>query len=181
MERGFSAIAIILAVLVSGGVLFSLESHQLQTIVNQQLKQAEAGILANVSISQDKTSITPTKEENKVENRDIDIIIASGAFQFSDNKVLYSFKMPKNGGPITGNLQGVCQGAPEGNFEGGENGKLAGVFKARCTTGPLNLINVDIEINFTGTVNLKENNIYMLWEMVKPVSGERGSFNLDIQ
>ena len=74
-----------------------------------------------------------------------DMIESSGIFHFSDHQIKYIFTTHKAGGPISGSLEGVCQGSPTGKYEGGEGGKIEGTFQAQCSAGPLDLINVEIK------------------------------------
>lgn len=107
-------------------------------------------------------------DQNSKDNKNK--LVNSGFYQFSEYKIPYEFIVPKNGGSVTGSIGGVCNGAPDGNFEGKEGGKIEGTLKAKCTMGPMNLVNVDIEIKYTGTVSIKDNKAFLNYEVVKPVS-----------
>lgn len=112
---------------------------------------------------------TPTSADLNPGDKNKDMLTTSGYYQFSKNKTYYKFNMPKNGGPVTGTISEDCKGIVDGYFDGKENGKSEGTIKAKCHIWPSDLINVDIEIKYTGTVSLKENKMDMTYEMIKPI------------
>lgn len=182
-EQGFATPLAIIALLLGGVITLSLGSIKAKDDLIQKLKMPlAANTEINTAGKSAEQKLTKSeiegKEEVKKATPDKNMLISSGLFKFSDNKVSYEFSIPKAGGEVTGTIDGVCQGAPTGNFDGKEEGKVEGVFKAKCSTGPLNFINVDIEIKYSGTVSLKENKAYIIYETIKPTSGQRGSFNL---
>ncbi len=119
---------------------------------------------------------TPTSaDQNPGDNKDR--LVASGFFPFSLYKfsinVPYEFSVPKNGGSVAGSIGGACSGAPEGTFDGKDGGKVEGTIRAKCTIG--SLVNMDIEIKYTGTVLIREKKAFIDYEIHKPFAGQRGS------
>lgn len=132
--------------------------------------------------SEFQLEFTPTSSDDQNREGNKDKLVSSGFFHFSDNKIPYEFSMPKSGGSVTGSIGGVCKGEPEGNFDGKEGGKVEGTIKVKCETRPLGIkypIMVDIEIKYIGTVSIKENKAFLNYEVVKPVSGQRGSYQIN--
>jgi|GEM_PF-2321840 hypothetical protein len=119
-------------------------------------------------------AFTPPSIDQGSDDKNRDKLVSSGYFQFSENKIPYEFSIPKSGGSVTGSIGGICSGAPEGNFDGKEGGKVEGTVRVKCTMGPFNLVNVDMEIKYTGTVSVKEKKAFINYEMEKPVPGQRG-------
>ncbi|MFH0936794.1 MAG: hypothetical protein V1808_00690 [Candidatus Daviesbacteria bacterium] len=126
--------------------------------------------------SEFQLEFTPTSaDQNPGDNKDR--LVASGFFSFSlykfSSNVPYEFSMPKSGGSVTGSIGGACSGAPEGTFDGKDGGKVEGTIRAKCTMG--SLVNMDIEIKYTGTVLIREKKAFIDYEVQKPFAGQRGS------
>lgn len=123
---------------------------------------------------------TPTSADQNpgLDNKDTNFLVSSGDFHFSGNDIPYRLSVPKKGGPVTGTFGGICQGVFEGNFNGGEGGKIEGSIKGKCKLGPVDLIKMDVEIRYSGTVKISENKVYVIWQIVKPISGQRGDYEL---
>ncbi len=121
---------------------------------------------------------TPSSESANVATNS-DNLVSSGIFNFSDHKIKYVFRIPKNGGNISGSLDGVCVGSPSGTYNQQSN-TLTGDFSAKCKAGPLDLVNVDIKTTFTGQVNTDQNKIGINWKSTSPVT-EQGWFELPIE
>lgn len=114
-------------------------------------------------------------DQNPGDNKDK--LVASGSFPFSfykfSSNIPYEFSIPKNGGSVTGSIGGACSGAPEGTFDGKDGGKVEGIIRAKCTIGPM--FSMDIEINYTGMVLIREKKAFIDYEVQKPFAGQRGS------
>ncbi len=114
-------------------------------------------------------------DQNSAENKDK--LISSGYFPFSfysfSGNIPYEFIVPKSGGSVSGSIGGACSGAPEGTFDGKDGGRVEGIIRAKCAIGPL--VNMDIEIKYTGMVLIREKKAFINYEMQKPVAGQRGS------
>lgn len=158
-QRGFSSLLVFIAVtLVLVG--FYLGRSSLETFVSPFIS----------AILQTTPSPSPESSVDRINN-----IVATGDFQFSDHKIKYTFITPKTGGEVTGSLEGVCSGTPSGTYDG--QSSIKGEFTARCSAGPLNLINVDLKMSYTGTVYPKDGKITIIWESTSPRE-QRGSFDL---
>ncbi len=121
---------------------------------------------------------TPSSEATD-QTTNSDNFVSSGIFNFSDHKIKYVFRIPKNGGNISGNLEGVCSGQPIGTYNKTQQ-TISGEFIAKCKAGPLDLVNVDIKTTFTGQVNTDQNKIGINWKSTSPVT-EQGWFELPIE
>lgn len=161
-QKGFSSLTVFIAVaLVLGGFYLG------RTSIDEIIISPFISTILQIAPSPG-SSPTPASDYT-------DKIVASGDFQFSDHKIKYTFIMPKTGGSVTGFLEGVCRGIPSGIYDG--QNSVKGEFIAKCSAGPLNLVNVDLKINYTGTVYLTEGKIEIIWESTSPAE-QRGSFNL---
>ncbi len=160
-------LAAILFILIAVVIIY-LGSSSLQSLISPYVSLNNLPFIS--------TSQSPTPKPSPALTPDYtNHIVATGDFQFSSNKIAYTFIMPRAGGIITGSLEGVCSGSPSGIYDGKDS--IKGEFTAKCTTGPLDLINVDLKIQYTGSVDINEGKIHIIWESTSPMT-ERGSFDL---
>ena len=60
------------------------------------------------------------------------------------------FSIPKNGGPVSGNITGDCRGKISGEYDGKDNGIISGQADATC--GVL-IVQIPGTATFNGTIN----------------------------
>lgn len=125
-------------------------------------------------IANHKPQVTPTPKP--VINKNI--VSRSGQYSYSGYTLKYTVNVPKDGGEVTGSLDGVCKGPITGKFEGGEGGSVEGSAKASCG---ISFITYDLEAKYNGKIYLKEGKIDLDWEGKIPYTKNQGSFTINFE
>lgn len=81
------------------------------------------------------------------------MLVARTRYSYNGYSVAVDLKIPKNGGKITGVIDGDCQGKIEGVYEGLVSGALRGKGKPTCTV--LFMV-LEPEVSFSGTISEKD-------------------------
>lgn len=99
----------------------------------------------------------------------------TGGYASPLGSISYKLNIPKNGGVLSGEVEGVCNGPIKGYFEGGNDGKINGNSKVICKVG---LLSQDLDILFSGKTNLSEGKADLDWSGQIPFTKNSGSFTL---
>lgn len=103
------------------------------------------------------------------------IITASGGYSYAGQNLSYTFTFPRDGGDVTGNVGGVCNGSVNGKYDGGDGGNVSGQIPVTCQVG---FIKQDYQLNYNGKVFLKDKRVDINWTGDIPFYSKSGSFSL---
>lgn len=92
------------------------------------------------------------------------LITATGDFSVKNYGVTISMTFPLEGGIVTGNVKGDCNGTIRGTYKGGDNGIISGNIFGSCT---LLFVPVPAKASFSGNVNQQQKII--------PIEGNGGA------
>lgn len=56
-----------------------------------------------------------------------------GTYSYFGQTIEYLFLVPKKGGDFSGTIDGVCTAKVDGNYEGGNGGKITGIVAGTCS------------------------------------------------
>lgn len=86
-------------------------------------------------------------------------VAATGVYTYKDYSATLTLHIPLEGGTVTGDISGVCDGrVTGGSFSGQDNGVISGSLSGSCD--PF-FVNIPASGSFSGTVN-KENKVVPL-------------------
>lgn len=68
--------------------------------------------------------VTQETEDNNIQ--------IQGSYSYIGQSINYSFSVPKKGGSFSGSVQGACVAQVNGNYEGGDGGKISGNATGSC-------------------------------------------------
>ncbi len=124
-----------------------------------------AGSVQTTTIASPSPTITPNPN----------IITKTGEYNYGGQNLKYTLSIPRNGGAITGNIEGACKGPVTGNFEGSEGGEIAGKANVVCSFG---FIKKNIDVTYLGNLFLKEGKADLSWEGQVPLTDNKGELTL---
>lgn len=104
-----------------------------------------------------------------------DTVTRSGQYSYNGYTLKYIVNVPKRGGPITGNFEGVCTGPITGKFAGPEGGKVEGEARANCKIA---IFNYNLKAVYSGKLYLKQGKLDVNWEGQIPYTDNKGSFTV---
>ncbi len=181
MQRGFSPkeILILVGIIVLVGLYVSARN---QTALFAPIKQVlTSGNVLDLSTFNKVDKVPNSQIVNlntpEIALSDQGLIVLQGNFQYSENKIKYTFTFPKKGGEIKGNLEGVCNGTITGNYNGGKENSLIGNFNGSCTAGPILFIKPTFKADFTGDVDQKSGKVQIRYKLTEPIT-DQGSFEM---
>lgn len=132
------------------------------------------GIL--ISLSTAVSAILPVNQSTAISTH-ANMIIRSGEYSYSGQTLKYKVHIPKNGGKISGNLTGVCNGPIEGDYNSGPAKVVEGRAKATC---PI-LLNKKLSVRYTAHLDLEKGKAYIDWQGDIPYTNGLGSFTFDFE
>lgn len=103
------------------------------------------------------------------------MITASGGYSYAGQNLTYTFTFPRDGGDVTGNVEGACSGPVHGKYDGGDGGNVSGQIPVTCNLG---FIKQNYLLNYTGKVYLKDKRVDINWTGNIPFYSKEGSFSL---
>lgn len=86
----------------------------------------------------------------------IAMVKAAGTYSYENYSVHVVMEFPKEGGAITGSIDGDCTGTIDGAYAGGENGNVTGKTQANCGIA---IFKINAEGDFTGKVSLEQKKV----------------------
>lgn len=100
-----------------------------------------------------------------------------GSYEYLNQQVNYSIKIPKNGGDITGKVTGICEGLVTGTYLQGRTPQVEGTVNAKCRMA---FISQQASAKFSGKINDGEKKAYLDWVGDGFIAGKRGSVSLEL-
>lgn len=85
--------------------------------------QVQATILAVLVSVSSIGAPMPTPIPTPTADPTLETIQSNGEYTYMGQKLTYTLSFPKNGGPVTGKVEGFCKGGLTGNYEGPKSGK----------------------------------------------------------
>jgi len=118
---------------------------------------------------------TPTNTDQPTKTSDVIIISENMTWAGYPNlSIHYNITIPKNGGDISGNFSGLCNGSIGGRYNGSEGGSILGRAWGSCD---IPFLDHAVDISYTGTVFPREGKMNIDWLSHSGVTGENnGSF-----
>lgn len=102
-------------------------------------------------------------------------ITATGGYNYAGQNLSYTFTFPRDGGDVTGNVEGFCSGPVHGRYDGGDGGNVSGQIPVTCQMG---FIKQNYQIDYNGKVYLKDKRVDIDWTGNIPFSSDSKSFSL---
>lgn len=103
------------------------------------------------------------------------IITATGGYNYAGQNLTYTFTFPRDGGDVTGNVEGFCSGPVSGKYDGGDGGNVSGQIPVTCQMG---FIKQNYQLDYNGKVYLKDKRVDINWTGNVPFSSDSRSFSL---
>lgn len=103
------------------------------------------------------------------------MITASGGYSYAGQNLSYTFTFPRDGGDVTGNVEGFCSGPVHGKYDGGDGGNVSGQIPVTCQMG---FIKQNYQLDYNGKVYLKGKRVDVDLTGNIPFSSDSRSFSL---
>lgn len=113
-----------------------------------------------------------------IDNMKTDLVTRSGEYSYQGYTLKYSVTFPKNGGKVSGSLDGICKGDITGEYEGGEGGKATGQAKATCK---VLFIKYDLKTDYDAYIYQGIGKIDVNWRGDIPYTPGKGSFTINFE
>ena len=130
-----------------------------------------SGITSSVLPSITPPQITPTPQSPIFIQENI--ISRSGEIFYAGQTIKYSINIPKNGGDITGSVNGICEDQIIGTFDGIEGGKIAGTASPNCGVA---FIRKTFNVSYEGQLYLKQGRAVLNWTGDIPSTSGKGTY-----
>lgn len=139
------------------------------------IQQIGLGIAAFFTTVTHSGSITPVVTPTPQPTFPPNIITRSGKYDYQNYQLRYTLHIPKDGGAISGEVSGVCNGPILGDFDGKEGGIVKGVAQANCKIA---VFSYHLEGRYTGKLYLKQGKVDLDWVGQIPFTQNHGSFTV---
>jgi|SRR3989338_1896631 len=103
-------------------------------------------------------------------------IIRSGEYSYQGYTLKYTVNLPKEGGAITGNFSGVCEGPISGEYDGKEI--INGEAQATCKVA---FLSYNLKAKYSGKLYLNEGRADINWEGEIPYTENKGNFSVNFE
>lgn len=103
-------------------------------------------------------------------------VTKSGEYNYAGKSINYTLYFPKNGGEITGSIDGSCSGPITGTYDGKDGGDITGTLNATCFFA---FIEKSFQIDYSGKLYLEEGRADLDWEGEVPLTENKGNFTLN--
>ncbi|MCL5784290.1 MAG: hypothetical protein M1142_02975 [Patescibacteria group bacterium] len=142
------------------------------------IKNLTLGIVAALSVTTPtifpKATPAPTPLPTPAKN----VVVRTGEYSYQGHTLKYTLRIPKNGGPITGDFSDACEGPITGTFDGQEGGNVTGKAEANCKVV---LFNYNLKATYNAKLYLKQGKVDINWEGKIPYVGDKGSFTINFE